>query len=62
MWGRRPRVLSVGFRVFPSRGKINVNCRDLAQGRAVPSNVRDPGGPPTSVLFRLLPLSYPVRV
>ena len=29
-------VLSVGFRVFPSRGKINVNCRDLAQGKAVP--------------------------
>ena len=53
---------------IPFKGKINVHCvywpTGVAGGRAVPPDVREePGeeGLYTSLLHRLLPLSYPVR-
>ena len=58
------RSLSVGFRVFPSRGKsmyiVYIWPTGVAGGRAVYG--KSPEGLYTSILHRLLPLSYPVRV
>ena len=56
-----------GFGVFPSRGKsmyiVYIWPTGVAGSRAVPPDVREePGGLYTSILHRLLPLSYPVRV
>ena len=49
MWGRRPRAWDFGFGVFPSKGKSMYIVYSwptrMAQGRAVPPDVREePGG------------------
>ena len=65
MWGTLFRDLSLGFGVFPSRGKsmyIFGPLRWLEAGLCLPMCGKSLEGLYTSTLHRLLPSSYPVRV